>query len=72
VADIPADMIKDLAEAKLLDLSLDVYRAVGDQEPPADPPRFVLPEVVSGKYVERLFHMLLTLGSANAEEEPKA
>lgn len=58
-ADAFSETLESLAASKLDDLSRDIYAAVGADGQPGEPPEFTLPEVVSGKYVERLFHMLL-------------
>lgn len=69
IADLSADafseILESLAASKLDDLSRDIYMAVAADGQNGDPPEFNLPEVVSGKYVERLFHLLLKQSPKN-------
>lgn len=58
-----SELWDELVGPALSDLSRQVYLAFTGELPQTEPPRFALPDVVSGRYVQTFFHHLRDLGS---------
>lgn len=58
-----SDLWDELIGPALSDLSRQVYLAFTGELPRTEPPRFALPDVVSGRYVQTFFHHLRDLNA---------
>ncbi|MGQ9921607.1 MAG: protein-tyrosine phosphatase family protein [Desulfobacca sp.] len=64
--------MRQRVEAQLLTLSQEVFAAFAGSDRLVTPPRFLLPEVVSGRFVQRFFQQLTARAAAAEPAPPQA
>jgi hypothetical protein len=61
--EVKADLWENVLAAGLADVSQAVFLAFASRPAPGDLPHFALCDVVSGRYVQSFFHLLMALES---------